>query len=132
MRKLLVAAVLAIAVALAGGIVLALVRSGGIVLAADPSQNAWPLSGAPISTVSVSTTSASTGTLSGATCYRVACSVTVFWRVGTLPLTALTSDNQFFGPATELICLRSGYNGIAFVTAAGTGTCTVNSYAPSP
>jgi len=104
----------------------------GIVLAADPSQFAYPIQGPPVAGVSVSVVSASTPTLSGGTCYRVACTTTVFWRVGTLPLTALITDNPMFGPAVELICLRNGYNGVAFITAAGTGTCTLNSYAPSP
>ncbi len=100
--------------------------------ASEPDQWAWPLSGAPISTVSVSTVSASTGALSGATCYRLSCSTAVFWRVGVLPLTAAVTDNYLAAGVVERLCLRASYNGIAFVTAAGTGTCTVNTYAPSP
>lgn len=103
----------------------------GAALAADPGQFAYPIQGAPIASVSTSAVSASAA-LNGGTCYRVACNTTVFWRVGVLPLTALTTDNPFYGPAVELICLRNGYNGIAFVMTAGTGSCVINSYAPSP
>ncbi len=100
--------------------------------AAEPDLSQWLVGGAPISTVSVSTTSASTPALSGGTCYRVACSTAVLFRTGVLPLTALTTDNYLPANWVERVCLRSGYNGVAFVTSAGTGTCTVNSYASAP
>lgn len=113
--------------------VLSLLALVGIALAVDPSQNAYPISGGPISTVSVSTVSASTGTLNGSACYRVGCvGSQVYWRVGTLPLTATASDNPMNQSGVELICLRSSYNGIAFITATGTATCAVNTYAPYP
>ncbi len=122
MRKLLAVAVCALALI-----------GAGAVLAADPSQNAWPLSGAPVATVSVSTASASTGAINGATCYRVGCvGAQVYWRVGVLPLTAVATDNPMNNSGVELVCLRAGYNGIAFITSAGTATCAVNTYAPSP
>jgi hypothetical protein len=120
MRKKMLAAV---AVALAAA----------AVLAVDPGQYAYPLSGAPIATVSVSTVSASTPTINGNSCYRVGCAgAQVYWRVGVLPLTAVATDNPMNASGVELVCLRSGYNGIAFITASGTATCAVNTYAPTP
>lgn len=100
--------------------------------ASDADSWAWYTPGPPISMVAVSTTSASTGTLAGAACYRVACSASVFFRVGTLPLTALTTDSILQTPPAERVCLRAGANGMAFIVATGTATCTVLSLAPSP
>ncbi len=101
-------------------------------LAAEPDQWQWWTPGPPLATVSVSTTSASATGLPGASCYRVACSAQVFLRVGTAPLTALTTDSILPSTVAERICIRSGANGMAFIVATGTATCTVLSLAPSP
>jgi hypothetical protein len=109
-----------------------LVGTCGRARASDASAWSWCTAGPPLATVSVSTVSASATGLSGGACFRVACSAAVNFRVGTAPLTALTSDSILPSPWVERICLRNGYNAIAFVTAAGTATCTVLSLAPAP
>ncbi len=102
-----------------------------LLLGADPGSWTWP--GPVVASVSVSDASASTPPLSGGTCYRVGCSVAVYWRVGVLPLTATAADAPSPAGWVERICLRSGYNGIAFITASGSqGVCVVAAYAPSP
>jgi hypothetical protein len=100
--------------------------------AADPDAWQWATSGGPIATVAVSITSASATGLSGGACFRVSCSAQVFFRVGVAPVTALTSDSILPSPWVERVCLRNGYNSIAFIVATGTATCSILSLASSP
>ena len=88
--------------------------------------------GAPSFSLAVSTTSAYATGLTASGCYRVACSGTVYWRTGTGTPTALTSDNPFFGPAVESLCLPSTDTVLAAVTQAGTATCTGTALARTP
>lgn len=88
--------------------------------------------GAPSFSLAVSTTSAYAASLTAGGCYRVGCSGTVYWRTGTGTPTALTSDNPFFGPAVETICLPSTDTVLAAVTQAGTATCTATALARTP
>lgn len=79
--------------------------------------------GAPTATVAVSTTSAAATGLAASSCYRVACNTPCFYRSGSGTPTALTTDNPFYGPAVEKVCIPSTDTALAFVTASGTGSC---------
>jgi hypothetical protein len=92
----------------------------------------YTTAGAPAASVSISAASAvATGLTAGAT-YRVACTVSCFYRTGSGTPTALTSDSLFIGPAVEYIGLKTGSTAIAFITSAGTGTCTVTLLTAAP
>lgn len=88
--------------------------------------------GAPTATVAVSTVSAAATGLSASSCYRVACSVPLFYRSGTATPTALTTDNPFYGPAVEKVCVPSTDTALAFVTASGTGSCGLTLLSNTP
>jgi hypothetical protein len=86
--------------------------------------------GAPAANVSVSTLSAAATGLTAGAVYRVACNVPVFYRTGTGTPTALTSDAPLYGPAIDYVGLVGTSTAIAFVTAAGTGSCVVSLITP--
>ena len=88
--------------------------------------------GAPTFSASASTVSAAATGLTAGACYRVACTATVYFRSGAGTPTALTTDNPFFGPAVEKVCLPSTDTALAFVTTAGTGTCAGTVLAVTP
>lgn len=95
-------------------------------------SNGYVKTGAPSFSVSTSTVSAAATALTAGACYQVGCSTTTYFRTGTGTPTALTTDNPFFGPAIYRLCIPSTDTAVAFVTAAGTGTCvgTLSSNTP--
>lgn len=88
--------------------------------------------GAPSSTVAISTVSNAAIGLTTSSCYRVACNVPCFYRSGAATPTALTTDNPFFGPAVEKVCIPSTDSAIAFVTASGAGSCGITLLSNTP
>lgn len=88
--------------------------------------------GAPSFSVSISASSAAATGLTSGACYRVACSATAYFRSGPGTPTAVTTDNPFFGPSVEKICIPSTDSALAFVTSTGTGTCAGTVYAVTP
>lgn len=90
-------------------------------------------SGAPTSgNIAVSTVSAAVCGLTPGAVYRLDCTATVRWRVGPATPTALTTDRAFFGPAVDYGPLGAVDTCFAFVTAAGTATCTLDLTRTSP
>jgi hypothetical protein len=87
------------------------------------STNITAPAGAPGFTLACSTSSAAVTGLTGGTCYRMTCSAPIAFRTGTGTPTALTTDADFFGPATENLCLPAASTAVACVTASGTATC---------
>lgn len=110
----------------------AITSSTGATVATAAIGSGYITAGAPAATVSISTVTAAATGLTAGSCYRVACSVACFFRTGSGTPTALTSDASFFGPAVERICLKTGSTAIAFITATGTGTCSVNLMTDTP
>ncbi len=88
--------------------------------------------GAPSFNTTTSTVSAAATGLTAGACYRMACTATVYFRSGTGTPTAVTTDNPLFGPSVEKVCLPATDTAIAFVTAAGTGTCAGTLLAVTP
>lgn len=88
--------------------------------------------GAPTATVALSTISAAATSLTASSCYRVACNTPCFYRSGSGTPTALTTDNPFYGPAVEKICIPSTDTALAFVTSSGTGSCGLTLLATTP
>ncbi len=113
-----------------GGIIrpLKVAPDGSVTTGAAP----YTKTGAPSFSLAVTTTSAYVTGLTASSCYRVACTGTVFWRTGTGTPTALTTDNPFFGPVVESICLPSTDTVLAAITSAGTATCTGTLLARTP
>jgi hypothetical protein len=102
--------------------------TGGATSTVSSSLNVGPgtiKTGAPNATVSTSAVSAAATGLTAGLCYRIACSAPVFFRTGTGTPVALTTDNAIFGPAVEKVCMQAADTAVAFIMAAGTGSCTV-------
>lgn len=99
--------------------------------ALDQLSQAYTSNGAPAARVATSTVSAAATGLTGGLVYRVACDSPVFYRTGTGTPTAVTTDSLFLA-GVEYLGLRSTDTAFAFITAAGTGVCTITRLYSSP
>lgn len=120
------------AVTLANPVPMAPVAAGAAISTANPlptsplaAKALAPAAGAPAARVSISAVSAAATGLTAGVIYRVACSTDNFFRVGAGTPVAVVTDATFFGPGTEYLTLPTGSTGVAFITTAAAGFCTI-------